>query len=72
MAKLVSCPDRELGKAVCEAAGIDPKHIRRVEIIIEAGCATVVRFEFLAVGDQAPIEAMQTRLCNFKLVPLEA
>ena len=72
MAHLMSPSEVELAKAICEMAGVDWRLVHRVEIIMEIGSATVIRLSVFAQENEAPVEAVETRLHEFKLVPLEA
>jgi len=72
MAHLMSLAEVELAKALCGVAGMDSQRVQRVEMIMEVGCATIVRVTALVLDDAAPVKAMQTQLREFKLVPLEA
>jgi len=70
MAHLISPAETELAKALCEMAGIGVRQVQRVELIMEVGCATVVRLRVLALDDQSAFEPTRCRLREFKLVPV--
>lgn len=63
-------PDvRALGKQFCEAMGLDPSLVTRLEIVIARGDAVTVRATSYLTEDAA--RGMSIALQRFRLVPVD-